>query len=112
MDSKSGLIHFLFTATKLPFIIWSLCDSITICTPQATAFETSSINIEPVGEDFKLKYKFSREENTITEDITALNTGFGITYVLPILIAVLSAGKDAIVLIENPEANEIGRAHV
>ena len=63
------------------------------------------INIEPVGEDFKLKYKFSREENTITEDITALNTGFGITYVLPILIAVLSAGKDAIVLIENPEAH-------
>ena len=42
------------------------------------------INIEPVGEDFKLKYKFSREENTITEDITALNTGFGITYVLPL----------------------------
>ena len=63
------------------------------------------INIEPVGEDFKLKYKFSREENTITEDITALNTGFGITYVLPILIAVLSANKDAIVLIENPEAH-------
>ncbi len=63
------------------------------------------INIEPAGEDFKLKYKFSREENTITEDITALNTGFGITYVLPILIAVLSANKDAIVLIENPEAH-------
>lgn len=63
------------------------------------------INIEPAGEDFKLKYKFSREENTITEDITALNTGFGITYVLPILIAVLSASKDAIVLIENPEAH-------
>lgn len=63
------------------------------------------INIEPAGEDFKLKYKFNREGNTITEDITALNTGFGITYVLPILIAVLSADKDAIILIENPEAH-------
>lgn len=63
------------------------------------------INIEPTGEDFKLKYRFSREENTITEDITALNTGFGITYVLPILIAVLSANKDALILIENPEAH-------
>lgn len=63
------------------------------------------INIEPAGEDFKLKYKFSREENTITESITALNTGFGITYVLPILIAVLSADMDAIILIENPEAH-------
>lgn len=50
-----------------------------------------------------MKYKFNRDENTITEDITALNTGFGITYVLPILIAVLSADKDAIILIENPK---------
>ncbi len=63
------------------------------------------INIEPAGEDFKLKYRFSRNENTITEEITALNTGFGITYVLPILIAVLSADQDAIILIENPEAH-------
>ena len=63
------------------------------------------INIEPTGEDFKLKYKFNREENTITDDITALNTGFGITYVLPILIAILSANKDAIIIVENPEAH-------
>ena len=63
------------------------------------------INIEPVGEDFKLIYKFNRDENTITEDVTALNTGFGITYVLPILVAVLSAETDAIILIENPEAH-------
>lgn len=61
--------------------------------------------IEPAGEDFKLKYKFNREENTITEEITALNTGFGITYVLPILIAILSARKDALIIIENPEAH-------
>ena len=63
------------------------------------------INIEQSGEDFKLKYKFNREENTITEDITALNTGVGVTYVLPIVIAILSAGKDSIILIENPEAH-------
>lgn len=63
------------------------------------------INIEPAGEDFKLKYKFNREENTITEDISALNTGFGITYVLPILTAILSASKDAVIIIENPEAH-------
>lgn len=63
------------------------------------------INIEPAGEDFRLKYKFNRDSNTITDDITALNTGFGITYVLPILIAVLSAAKDAIILVENPEAH-------
>ena len=37
------------------------------------------INIEQSGEDFRLKYKFNREENTITEEVSALNTGFGIT---------------------------------
>lgn len=63
------------------------------------------ISIEPAGEDFKLRYKFNREENTITDDISALNTGFGITYVLPILVAILSARKDAIIIIENPEAH-------
>ena len=63
------------------------------------------IDIEPAGEDFKLKYRFRRENNTITEDITALNTGFGITYIVPILIAVLSANKDANILLENPEAH-------
>lgn len=63
------------------------------------------ISIEQAGEDFKLRYRFNRDGNTITEDISALNTGFGITYVLPILIAVLSADKDAILIIENPEAH-------
>lgn len=63
------------------------------------------IKIEPIGEDLKLRYRFNREENTITENMTALNTGFGITYVLPILIAVLSASKGSIILIENPEAH-------
>ena len=63
------------------------------------------INIEQSGEDFRLKYKFNREENTITEEVSALNTGFGITYVLPILIAVLSASKGALIIIENPEAH-------
>jgi predicted ATPase len=33
------------------------------------------------------------------------NVGFGITYVLPILVAVLSAQADALLLIENPEAH-------
>lgn len=63
------------------------------------------IKIEPIGEDLKLQYRFNREENTITEDMSALNTGFGITYVLPILISILSAKQNSIILIENPEAH-------
>jgi len=63
------------------------------------------IDIEPKGEDFNLNYKYDREDNLITEKMGAVNTGFGITYVLPILVALLSARKDSLILIENPEAH-------
>lgn len=63
------------------------------------------IYIEPVGQDFKLKYRFSRKRNTMTEDMYAINVGYGVTYVLPILVAILSAEPGALILIENPEAH-------
>ena len=63
------------------------------------------IDIEQTGTDFKLNYKFQREDNTVTTDFSAMNTGFGITYVLPVLAAILSAEKDSLIIIENPEAH-------
>lgn len=110
-------VHFLeqYKNTDIPVKELALTDEIDITPDLRLVVQVErwlrmispniKINIEQSGEDFKLKYKFSREENTITEDITALNTGFGITYVLPILIAILSAQKDSIILIENPEAH-------
>lgn len=64
-----------------------------------------SINIEPMGADFKLNYKFSRDGQPMTEEITAVNVGYGVTYVLPILVAILSATPGSLILIENPEAH-------
>ena len=63
------------------------------------------LNIEPAGEDFKLNYKFDRENNLPTEEVSAVNTGFGISYLLPILVGILSAKPGALILIENPEAH-------
>lgn len=63
------------------------------------------LNIEPFGEDFKLNYRFDREENLMTEEMSAVNTGFGISYMLPIIVSILSARPGAIILIENPEAH-------
>ena len=40
-----------------------------------------------------------------TEDYTPLNVGFGITYVLPIIVAILKAKKGDLVIIENPESH-------
>ncbi len=63
------------------------------------------LNIEQAGEDFKLNYKFERENNLPTEEMSAVNTGFGISYLLPILVGILSAKPGALILIENPEAH-------
>lgn len=63
------------------------------------------LNIEQFGEDFKLNYKFDRDENLMTEEMSAVNTGFGISYLLPIIVGILSARPGTLILIENPEAH-------
>ncbi len=40
-----------------------------------------------------------------TNEFKAGNVGFGISYVLPIIVAVLSAEKGSLLLIENPESH-------
>lgn len=63
------------------------------------------LDVRQDGDEFKLNYKFEREANMMTDTMSAMNTGFGITYVLPVLVAILSAHKDSLILIENPEAH-------
>lgn len=41
----------------------------------------------------------------LSNDYRSTNVGFGITYVLPILVAILSAQSDTLILLENPEAH-------
>ncbi len=64
-----------------------------------------SFDIEENSFDFRLKYNYSYPNQLKTSSIAAINTGYGISYVLPILIAVLSAKKDSLIIIENPEAH-------
>lgn len=40
-----------------------------------------------------------------TPEFSSLNTGFGLTYVLPVIVAVLSAQKGDLLIIENPESH-------
>jgi predicted ATPase len=69
-----------------------------------------SIHIEQMDADYKLNYKFSRDGQLYTSDMAAINVGYGITYVLPILVAILSAEPGALIMIENPEAHIHPRA--
>lgn len=69
-----------------------------------------NVNIEQIGADFKLNYKFSRDGQPMTDEMSAVNVGYGVTYVLPILVAILSAVPGSLILIENPEAHIHPRA--
>jgi len=51
-----------------------------------------------------LQYSFVTG-NQVSSTYRATNVGFGITYVLPILVAVLSSTDDTLLLLENPEAH-------
>lgn len=51
-----------------------------------------------------LTYRFEAGEN-VTPDFTPVNVGFGFTYVLPIVVAVLAARPGDLLLIENPESH-------
>lgn len=51
-----------------------------------------------------LRYK-EKSRDHVSNAYRPVNVGFGITYVLPIVIALLKAEKEDLILIENPEAH-------
>lgn len=76
---------------------------------QVTAWEreiSKGVNVVPVkeGNDYKIKFSFNTPEGK-TDDFDAENVGFGLSYILPLLVAILSADKGSLILIENPEAH-------
>lgn len=52
----------------------------------------------------ELRYEFT-EGKTKTNPYKSVNVGFGITYVLPIIVALVTARPGDLVLLENPEAH-------
>lgn len=62
------------------------------------------IDIDPEKQLASLGYSFQEGKN-VTNTYKSVNVGFGITYVLPVVVALLSARKGDTILIENPEAH-------
>jgi predicted ATPase len=68
-------------------------------------FNGANTEVQDLGKlGYMLKYSFSNSNNK-TSSFDAKNVGFGLTYTLPILVAILSSKKDGIVIIENPESH-------
>ncbi len=64
-----------------------------------------SVKLTPLGQEkYSLKYLHARHGRSDIE-VDALNTGFGVTYILSVVTALLSARPGNLVMIENPEAH-------
>lgn len=71
-------------------------------------FDGANADLQDVGKlGYTLKFSFDVERGIgkRTAEYDAKNVGFGLTYALPLLIAILSSQKGSIVIIENPEAH-------
>jgi predicted ATPase len=76
---------------------------------QVTAWEreiSPNVNVIPVkiSNSYAIKYSFDKQGDTANEFFSD-NVGFGLTYALSIIVAILSSKKDSLLLIENPEAH-------
>lgn len=52
-----------------------------------------------------LQIRQSGKSGDINDEYKIVNVGFGISYILPVIVALLKADKDDLVIIENPEAH-------
>lgn len=50
-------------------------------------------------------FSFSQDKDVLSRRFRATNVGFGLSYALPVIVALLSAQNDDLVMIENPEAH-------
>lgn len=64
------------------------------------------VNTEKVGSSsYKIEYTYNRPGKTVTKAFTSKNVGYGISYDLPIIAALLAASPGDLIIIENPEAH-------
>lgn len=62
------------------------------------------IFLNPILRTAEVRYEFL-EGKSKTNSYRSTNVGFGITYVLPVVVVLLSAQRGDIVIVENPEAH-------
>jgi predicted ATPase len=59
------------------------------------------VRTTPEGDKIHLDYTFGN----LKQSFDAINVGFGITYVFPVLVALLTAKPNDLIILENPEAH-------
>jgi predicted ATPase len=64
-----------------------------------------NINIRQVANAMTIKYSFGVSKVGVSKEYSPFNVGFGVTYSLPILTAILSSKPGTMIIIENPESH-------
>jgi len=64
-----------------------------------------SIKTESIKDEFTLEYVYKQPHLGTTNKFKPQNVGFGITYVLPVVVALLKARSGDLIIIENPESH-------
>ncbi|MBR6083905.1 MAG: DUF3696 domain-containing protein, partial [Salinivirgaceae bacterium] len=75
---------------------------------QVSAWEnivSKGVNVHPEieGKAFVLKYSFNKPNDYSPNKFYATNVGYGLSYALPIIVALLTASANSLIIIENPE---------
>lgn len=69
-------------------------------------FHGFRLQLSPIADADAVGLRYAeKSRDWVSNSYRAINVGFGITYVLPILVALLKAKTDDLILIENPEAH-------
>ncbi|MCK6513353.1 DUF3696 domain-containing protein [Myxococcota bacterium] len=63
------------------------------------------LEAHPSLDQIQMRYAFHVKGGTETKRYRATHVGFGITYTLPVIVALLSSKPNDLVIIENPEAH-------
>ena len=63
------------------------------------------INLDTYPDIDRINLRYSFVGQVTSNAYRSINVGFGITYTLPIVVALLAAEQDALVLLENPESH-------
>ena len=69
-------------------------------------FHGFRLQLSPIAEADAVGLRYAEKSREwVSNSYRAINVGFGITYVLPIIVALLKAQRGDLILIENPEAH-------
>ncbi len=85
-------------------------DTFTDLLNQTIAWEgeiSNGVQIIPVkeGPNYLVKYNFHTSSGPIKNNLSDKNVGFGLSYTLPVIVALLAANEGDLIIIENPEAH-------